>query len=260
MPAGHKDTYAILDDLVREAIDNVGETIHKYEKFFRWGISYAKRWHMDQAREVVTKEIELTDYKAIKLPKDCVDWTKIGVRCGNMIKTFINDDNIALKFDDDGCGDEYNEDCPDINGADVTDDSLLFINYGEGRMFGQQVKDNGLGYFTVNTAREETEIQFRTDLPSTTIIYLEYITDGFCPNKDTLLHPYAADLVRDGIEYEYLRYKWRTGSKNYNYTQVQEAQNYYDKEFNRVQDRMFELTVEDILEYSRSGYKLTPKR
>lgn len=263
---GHKSTYITLTDLVGEAMANVGETIHMKEDFLRWGIKYAKRHHMDEAKEVKTRQIQLTPWKAIELPDDCVDWIQVGVQCGNMIKTFVHDHNIALDHE---CVDkvkQYNKDCNTFDNLEIVPDYFLpfynatFLGEDPGKLFGNMLKDNGWGYFTENNNQGSCEIQFKTDLPSTTVIYLEYISSGFDPNEETLLHPYAADHIRAGIEYEYVRFKWRSGASKYNRAMLEEAKMYYEEEFDRFIDRIWDLSVEDIIEHLKSGYKLTPKR
>jgi hypothetical protein len=266
MPKGHKDTFKTISQIVDGVCLDLGEGSHRKEQYYHWAIKHIERWNMDQAREVKTVELKLTPWKAIELPKDCIDWIAIGIQAGNVIKTFVHNRDIALLHQKDAAGVKMYNDNPkdsdyDIEASDVyTEYQWPFYNftsYGEdpGRLFGLMVKDSGLGYFTENRNQDSCEIQFKTKIKAGTKIYVEYLSNGFCPCKETLVHPYACELIALGIHHERLKF-----DKSAPRSVVYEAKQEYEEEFRRVVDRMWDYSIEDIIEDIRGSYKLTPKR
>lgn len=266
MPSGNKKTYKTINEIVDEVCLDLGEGSHRKEQYFRWAIKHVNRWHMDQAREIKTVRIKMTPWKAIVMPEDCIDWIKVGIQDGNLIKTFVHTKDIALWNDKDANGVKiYNDDPVDSLGSIVdctTDTSLYwpFYNYNEygedsGRLFGLAMKDNGFGYFTENRNAGSCELQFRTKVDAGTNIYLEYLATGFTANKECLIHPYATDLVAQGIHKERARFAIKTEG----IAQYRIACEEYDQEFERVKDRMWDYNVEELLEQIRNGQQLSPK-
>jgi hypothetical protein len=257
---GNSKTYALLEDIVHEALMDLGEGEHRKEQFLHWGIKYMRKLHFDAAREVKTVKLEMTPWKSVVLPEDCVDWTMLGIQCGNIIKTFVNDNGIALMHNNGVCEKKPNENCKNIEDIDYDGEGMAFFNYtyyGEdpGKLFGLAVKDNGVGYFTENRNKDSNEIQLNVSVKSNSTVYLEYISNYFDPCKDSVVHPYAIDYIVAGIHYENLRH-----NKNNPRSLVGEAKQVMDEEYVLLAERGFNLTADDIIEYRRQGYKLTPKR
>lgn len=241
------------------ALMDIGEDESRYEQFLHWSIEGAQDWHMDMAKEIKTIECDLTPYKAIDFPDDYLDWTKIGIRCGDIIKTFVHDENISLEFDCIDGEKQANTECEPIDSLDVFPGwGYAYTNYstlnGEdpGRLYGVAAQDNGLGYFRIH--REARQFQFRGLTPSTSTIYLEYLSTGWDPCKETYLNPYAFKLVKMYVN-------WMNLLHNHTKPRIlsQEAERLYWNEFERVKYRMFELTLEDILEVSREAYVASPQ-
>jgi hypothetical protein len=261
MPAGNKKTYQTINDIVDGVCLDLGEGSNRKEQYFHWAIKHVNRWHMDQAREIKTVKLKMTQWKAIVMPDDCIDWIKVGIQDGNVIKTFVHTRDIALCNEVDSTGVKvYNEDPAAV--SDIPTDSALnwtFYNYtqnGEdpGRLYGLGMKDNGFGYFTENRNSDTCEIQFRTNVDAGSNIYLEYLATGFNPCGETLIHPYATELVALGIHHERLKH-----NSNVSRILVKEAKEEMNEEFNRVQDRMWDYNVEEILEWISNGQSMSPK-
>lgn len=264
-----KNTYDKIDNVVKGVCTDLGEGEERYVQYLHWALEAHKDWHLDQAKEIKTIELDLTSYKAAELPDDYVDWTKIGIRCGNTILTFTHDEDMPFAKDQDGDNvPDVDENCPNF---DVTDFSLVesagaglnsFAYYyynllnskGQdyGKIYGLTAKDNYQGYFRVNKEREE--IQFRSNIINLTTIYLEYISNGYEPCGESLVHPYAAKLIT--LYVHWMRKKHNKLSARW---EVQDAKTEYWQEFDRVQYRMFDLSVDDILEHWRDSYTQLPK-
>jgi hypothetical protein len=250
------NTYQTIDQCVNSALMDINEDQSRYEQFLHWALEAAKDWHMDQAKEVKTVELTMSETKTVDLPSDFVDWVKVGIKCGNVIKTFVHDEKLTFHHE---CIDGKvvpNEECSDVNlwDFDTSNIEYPFWNFNGTNypIMGLAYQSNGLGYFRYH--RECNELQFRTVVPANAKIILEYISDGWDPTRKTLIHPYAAKLIK--LYIHWMRLKYNT---NVPRALAQEAKQEYWDEFDRVQYRMFDLTIEDILEVSRQSFHMGVK-
>lgn len=246
-----------LDSCIRSAIMDIGAGMERYEQFKHWAIEGFRDFHFDLAQEVKTTVLTLSAWKAADIPIDMVDWVMIGVVVDNKIRVFTHDDRISIyrpDEDEDGVTD------PLVSTEEVVTPSSIpywFWNnrtqMGEntGQMYGATVKDNGVGYFKINTERRE--IQFDPSVDGDTEIYLEYISDGINPNEKTMVNIYAAKLIKLYIHWQRHRF-----AKSSNRAQVADAKDDYWKEHFKVQNRIQKITVEDVLASARNAYRLTP--
>jgi hypothetical protein len=262
---GNKNTYATIGYIVNSVCIDLGEGKQRGEQYLKWAIDEANRFHFDHAKEVKTVDVTLTTWKAIQLPIDCVDWIKIGVQFDNRLLAFVNkrsptmNDNLAIHHQVNTNGFPINNTDPVYDGSAY---NYPFINYcgdyyrgkghfynGSGQLFGLAVKDNGFGYFTENRNGDRRELQLRTTVQSNTPCVLEYLSDGWNPSEETLIHPYAVERIEAGIHYRRLKHDNKPG--------VDLAWRDYLLACDRLTDRQWNYTVEDILEAMNQGYVLT---
>jgi hypothetical protein len=240
-----------LDSIIRSALMDIGAGMERYEQFKHWSIEGHRMFFFDHAKEIKTVKLPLTAWKAIELPIDYVDYAMIGVVVDNEIQVFTNDNRISLYHADE---DPLDGD-PDERTATTTEASTYhFYNItsrGEdsGQLYGLTVKDNGVGYFKMN--RERREIQFSPHVDGDTQIYLEYISDSYDPCETTMVNVYAARLIKLFIHWQ--RHEF---SKSSTGMERERAKDMYDKELFKVQSRLSEITVADVLEAARDGYRL----
>ena len=244
-----------LDSIVRSALMDLGENESRYEVFRHWAIEGFRDWHFDIASEIKTVKLTLTDWKAVEIPIDYVDWVKIGVlNSDGRIMLFTHDDRIDIHHEDE---DGYPEDVTSTETlpeptVDSNVDELALWNYGDsGQLFGLVAKSNSVGYYKFNPQRRE--IQFAPSIKSDTEIYLEYISDGIDPCEKTVVNVYAAKLIRLYIHWQRVKY-----AKSSNAGQIEMARRDYYTEHRVVQHRLSPVTVEDVIEASRNGYRLSP--
>lgn len=244
-----------LDSIVRSALMDIGAGLERYEQFKHWAIEGFRQFHFDLAGEVKTAKLTLTAWKAIELPEDYVDWVMIGVEVDNKIRVFLHDDRIPIHREDEDSDGEIDElvSTVDTNTQESVPywfwNNRNFQGQETGQLYGLTVKDNGTGYFKMNPQRRE--IQFSPTVDSDTEIYLEYITDGFNPTSQTMVNIYAAKLVK--LYIHWMRHEF---AKSSNGMEKQRAKDMYDKELFKVQNRLQKITVEDVLEAARDGYRL----
>lgn len=263
---GNTQTYRKLSELVNDALLDNGLGMQHEFQFMRWGMKYAEELHFDHLRDIRTVRLNMQPWKAVELPSDCVDWVAVGVQYGSDIATFVNEKNIALEFDLDP---DTQQQLPNAEPTYNVDESRLpeladgvfpFLNLsalGEdtGKLFGLTVKDNGLGYVTENTNKDVNELQFRGNWVKTSNpVYLMYISNLWDPQAETLINPMMAEYIVSGVNKEYT-----SRAKNVSGFAKQAAKEEFDRQYNRILDLKWELSVDDILEYIKSQYRMTPK-
>lgn len=265
---GNRQTYKSIEEIVDGVCLDLGEGNHRKEQYLRHAISEAQRWKMDMAKEVKTVNLPMTAWKAVQFPSDCIDWIALGIQDGDVIKTFVNRKDIAIINDLDTNNIKIVNppptSLPTLSLTELVVDPFLypFYNYFDqwgnpGKLFGQVVKDNGFGYFTVNRNEDCDEIQLRTKVDSKSKIYFEYLADSWSPTSQTAVHPYAEELVTLGIHYRRLKFGKARGDRTISADDVRLAKIDYQEENNRVIDRMWDLTTEDVIEAMNNGYMLT---
>ena len=265
---GNATQYRPLSEIVSEALLDSGEGSQWFERYLRWAIKYAEEIFDDGwVPQVKTVELSTTLWKAIQLPADCIDWVLVGIRNGHDVMTFVHDRTIATVFDKDADGVQEPNVEPEYLDGYVPDPTLSdyvvpfynlannFSVLGEnpGKLSGLLVKDNGLGYFTENKNKDVSEIQFRFNIAAGTKVYLMYITSGFSVEGETMIHPYYAEYIVQGIHRE-------RQSKSRDKSGLAWTEQEFTRQYYRMLDKKWEYSTEDITSYIMSGYSSTPKK
>ncbi len=251
--------FVTIDNIVRSALFDKDYGMERYEKFKHFVIEGYQDFHFDLAAQVKTVELPLTDWKSAETPVDFVDWVIVGVSINNTIRAFTNDDRISLyqpDDDEDGFPDARDGDNSTPITDDTTQNSRIWFwdkvnQFGEdtGQMYGETVKFNGQGYFKWNSERRE--FQFNQNINGGTKIYLEYISNGINPCEATVVTPYAKKLLK-----LYAHWMNAKHAKSTPLWQIREAKADYWNEHFKVQSRIQKITVEDVLDCARDGYRL----
>ena len=249
-----------LDQITRRAIHDISAGMERYEQFLGWAIEGHGELHMDMLREIKIVELNLTPWKAIQWPDDYMDFVLIGVRTGGQIAVFTNDQNLALAYDyetDDDLDPLPNDTFIPPNGqAEIalTSTRYWFLNqniHGEdtGGVFGLAVKDNGLGYYRVNRPRREIQLSPKVDAGKA---YLEYIANGYKPCKKTTVNLYAAKAIKTYIHWQRCLFSTKNKADAATFERL------FGNEVYKLIDRMFDLSIDDVLEAARGGYISSP--
>lgn len=245
--------FVTLDSIVKSALMDIGESMHRYEQFKHWAIEAYRDFHFDLSQEVKTAYLPLTAWKAVELPVDYVDFVMIGVNINGDIRVFTNDDRIALP--DEAIIDGDPDDAEEEGDLPLTTTQRMYFynitSRGEdaGQLYGLLAKNNGVGYYKFN--KERREIQFSPHINGDTTVYLEYISDGIDPCEKTVVNVYAAKLIK-----LYIHWQRHFFAKSSTRSDKDLAEKTYYNEFNRVRSRMEPITIADVLEVARDGYKL----
>lgn len=260
MKAHNSQLVSILQ-IVDEALLDLGESAHRKEQFIHWAIRYFKTLKMDFARQIKTVRLNMTPWKAIVLPEDCVDWYLIGIRNGQDLMAFTK--KALLPRDCSGDTDAPSDAA--YHSKNVSGEGVQFLNYTEygedpGKLFGLLQKDNGLGYFSPNQNERVNEIQLSTHVDSSADILLLYLGTLFDPRVDSVVHPYCAEYISKGIHYENLKHRRRGGNRSITADMVREAKDELDNETCMMVERRWDLSEADIIEAARSGIQLGIKK
>jgi hypothetical protein len=176
------ESYSTVDSIVRGALADIGENSisSKYQRFLHWALEGIMDWNFDSAQEVKTVKLEMNDIKQIEIPKDFVDWVKVGILCGDKIKTLSVSDNIPLIHDKDDCGNPKPFNKCDCSVNTIPDNCETYGGYhfhnfiddnGShlGGIYGHGGGYNENGYFTVIKTASPAVIQFSSDVNTTEI-------------------------------------------------------------------------------------------
>lgn len=262
---GHKDTYRKLSEIINDALDDVQGGMHWQYRFTRWGMKYAEEIHFDFAKDLRVVEVNFKPWKAIELPADCVNWVLVGIQNGEDVMVYTKDDKIAQMFQKDTTTGQLLPNAQPNYGVDgmqpFEGDFLWpFVNMtplGEdpGRMFGLRYKYNGLGYFTENVNKDVNELQFSgPDIDTNQKVYLMYISSLWNAEAEALIHPFHAEYIVAGIHREYYRHKPSTTG-----IEKEQAEAEFTRQYYKVIDKTWDLTVDDVYEFLKARYQLTPR-
>ena len=259
---GSTHTYVTLNEIVNKALADITEGSHRKEQFLLWALDYYRKLKLDVARDVRTVSLQMTPYKSIILPDDCVDWISIGIKNGEVLDTFVNKWRDLIPRA--SANDDEEPTAPTYTLSDPDGEGIVFCNYTDtggnpGKLFGLLVKDNLHGYFTPNMNQHVNEIQLSASVPAGTPIFLMYLSTVFDPTIESIISPYFEDYIRKGIHYENLKHSRNSGNRRITSEMVFEAKQERDDELCLAVERRWDLSVDDIIEICRQGYSLAPK-
>lgn len=261
---GNRATYRPLSEIVQDALTDNNCGNHEYFRFLRWGIKYAEELKYDFVRELKTVELTMKDWKAIQLPDDCVSWVSVGMKSGEKVITITKSNKIALTHDysnNNKVENSKNQPIIDYatqgNGYYYGIIPFLNINsYGEdtGRLFGMTEKETNMIRVTENTNGSINELQFSGGDSISKKIQLTYISTAIDPSQETFISPLFAEYIVAGINTEYHKFKPNTSAFT-----IANMENELQRQYFRVLDHSWDMSVDDVMEYLRYGYSLTPR-
>lgn len=249
-----KDTarWVTIDTAVMGALKDIEEDESRYEQFLKWGLDCWNDLILDHNYSIKDAVLDMTPYKSLVLPADCIDWVIIGIPCGDKILSFTNDPNIPLH------GESASEiTCPleEAKTGPVTDYFYTDIgDHGEdlGKKFGYRLRENGIGYWQEDKLKNE--IQFRSDLVTKGKVYLKYICDLTIAEKETLVPKSGVRLIE-----HYIHWMDHKHSRDPNKKRLAgEYKNDYWEEYDRFNARENPLDIYDLIEEIYQSYSLSP--
>lgn len=241
--------YSVLADLK--------QGMEHFEQYLKWCLDGVSEMNFDVLHEIHAAEIEMKPWKQIDWPKGMVDWTKIGFRCGDQVKVFVADGSIPKVYDKVNGVPQPHEPTPNISDLPMSDEVIPFVGldnfFGGGEhLYGYMSTYNYTGYFDVD--RKNRQFNFKRVVNNINKIYLEWISDGINPTGQTIIHPYAFKALQYYIHWQRKLFDDRFGEG-----ERQAAQRLWEKQIDKVVIRNMNLSIEDIKDALRAGYKQTIK-
>jgi hypothetical protein len=230
---------------------------HWFNKFLAWAIRGLEEIKLDVWQDVKTCLLPVTDRKTVVLPSDFVDWVKVGAPRGQYVVTMgVND---ALRTDarqanrSDLVNGLMSQNLP--NGLDFTNyGGYYFFNYGGASIVSLGGGLPSKGYFKLVDHGTCKELLLDYDYGCQEV-YIEYITNGFDPCGETVVHAYLKDYL---IKYTEFKFEEKNNPKANESSIFRKGQAVYFAE-RVVRARFNPLTPKDMLNLSRRHTRLTAK-
>ena len=223
-----------------------------FKKGLAWGLWGLRELNLDIFQDVKICSLEVTERKTVTLPPDCVDPVLVAVQRGQYLVTLaVNDDLSKLQRDGTETANAMLLSQNPPNGIDMQ--AYSGYNLGNG-MFSLGHGLPSQRHFQVVQRDACKELVLDLNF-ACTHVYLEYISDGFDPNGETVVTPYFADYILKYIEHEYEK------KNNPNKTESSIRRMAQDLAFavTIVRGRVNQIDKATFLALSRKHTKLTPK-
>lgn len=227
------------------------------EHWWQWALA-AGMWHLRELKldiwqDVKTIELPVTTRRTVTLPEDFVDWVKIGFKHGQYVKVLSIHDDLAVSQRVENSSDVTSllkDNIP--NGIDF--DGYTFMNFNGSSLSGIGGGLPSKGHFKVHDNGTSKEILLDYDYPYSKV-YIEFITSGFDPCGESVLHPYLADFFYKGIEYTYEDKRNSSATESSIWRKGQDL--YFAEK--KVRARRNNLDPATMIAMSRRETRFTPK-
>lgn len=246
-----------LDSVVKKVLLDKGYPIHYYLKCLSYAVDIAQTLSVDDIAVINTSIITLDNFGAAKLPDDYVDYTKIGMLAGQMIKPLVPHDGLSRIANEDSTGNQTSwfdnvNNVPFSYLPNLFYTQAVFNGYGEyiGREFG---KGAGVEKDIYKIIKERGIIQCHESMKGQKII-LEYISSGCCVIGSIGIEFYARETVRD-----YILWKLKENSRGSNGFEIQQAEGNYINQRKILRARLNDLDPNMMRRILQRSYHAAPK-
>jgi len=252
-----KDVYFSMMSCVEQCCIDLDIPSAQYaNRLLSWGMRSLVELKLDASNEVKTVKLPIDDVCVVQLPSDFVDWSKVGVQCGQYIKTLsVNESLDASPRTLENWNPSERFPPGDLpNGVGFGSYSgWAFGNYGGRALFafGGGLPHRGHYKITNNNGCQQLLLDAGIDA---TEIYLEYIGLGVSICGSTILHPYYYEYVRASIHYEWARFGKRIDKSEAEIQRL--GRDKWHQEM-KVRGRINSISPTDLLTVSRRNYRLT---
>ncbi len=240
--------FTSLDKIIRRTLLAKRLPLHYYVEFLVHASSCLRELTFDSLKIINTVELELNDYYAADLPCDFVDWTKVGLKMGQLIQPVTQRDSINRLRNQDSQGNyipyqdpgTFNLDFPFWPGY------WMFQNIDDlgenlGRLYGF---NTGIVPDGFKILPERNQIQFLESARDCKYV-MEYISDGQTSDNATQVDQYAWSTIEGFIN-------WKR-SQNADNDHSPESYNYKNLR-RQLRARMNELTLYDLRQILYRNY------
>lgn len=231
---------------------------HYFNRMLEMGKWELIQFKMDRANQPKTVLLPVSDVNTVKLPADCVDWTKIGVEEGQFVKTIGINAELST-IDRTLTQPQFSQRVSPgwlPNGTSITEygNGFEFMNYGGVSLNGVGGGLPHEGHFQVVDRDGFKEILLDGNLGCTQL-YVEYITLGLNPCGETIVNPYIADYVLKALLFFY---ESRINPKA-NEASIARHGREKSHAYTIASGRTFGIDKDTLLLLTRRNYRLTPQ-
>lgn len=168
------EQFKTVGSIVEQCCNEIGDFQHaKYQLFLSWALIALKEFHMDAGQVSIIKQFQMDSKKEIKLDNDFVDLIRVGFRDKDTDR-LLHVTGATIKL--------YN--------FPLT----KHTNYVE-PLFLAGMEE----YFVLD--RKSRTISFTSNV-ATQCVSVEYLSDGYCANGQTMVDDYLHQLVRTYIHWQ----------------------------------------------------------
>ena len=245
----------LIQDVVKEVLNDMNiYSLENYIRYLKFAIRGYTKLNLFDLTNFQVAYLTMSDVGTVDLPRDYVDYTKIGYKGINGTIYILGLNNEMYLNRSTECGLPINN---VLGGSmDETSDYFYFVPhtingcrtdalYGLGGGFADS-------YYRVD--KENDLIQFSNKVPGGEII-LEYISSGISVNGSTYIPLQAVEAV---IAWIHWKRKQHTGTFNFN--EIESAKRVWEEERNAVRDFENAFTFQEIMDVFYESYKQTTKR
>ena len=254
-------TYSKLAAIVDMACIEVGVSVnHFFKRFLAFGCWTLSELKLDQANDVCTELLPISDVNTVTMPSNAIDWTKIGIPWGQYVKPLSINGDLS-KIDRTIGNPQFTYAVspgwlPSGTTIAPSGGGFEFLNYGGNSIYAIGGGVPNEGHFTMVQRKDGVkEILLDGPLNGATHLYVEYIGLGLNPCGETIVHPYLKDYVLKGILLKY--------EENINpyRTEASIARRQRDLAYAEVlvRGRTNSVDVETLLTITRKHYRLSNK-
>jgi len=244
-----------LYQLTADTVAELGLHDNQFENISRFGINFMRKSNNEVKGEIKTERFLVPTTRIIQLPKDMINFSKVGVQYREGVK-LLAQNNYLANLNGAGLPQAY-------PATPLVDNQANYNNYfygwggwgnGTGRIlaFGN---GNDLGKWQINW--EKRIIQLSSDYDLNTNLYIEYLSDCVSANSKTFIHPYLQ------LSCQYFQ-KWQyfLNKNNRSADEVRKASDFerlYNTEFQEARVLFCDLdpaSIKNMIEFVWGGQEL----
>jgi hypothetical protein len=238
-----------LDEVIKSLLIQEGEsTEHKYMQYLDVAIRGMKELSFDILQQIKTETLTVNDNLTVDLPKDYVNYTRIGqCKSHGRVETLGYDEYLCIQNKVDCCGDVSAQDFSGLgkaSGGNSRNGELTGGWYGRSGGYRN-------GYYRID--REKGQIALSSELSGESIV-LEYISDGSNPDGKMKVNSLAEEALRS---YMYWKVNQRRSEVPLQEKELARRDYYNEKRLARA--RIINFTPDQAWRISRKGNKSSPK-
>lgn len=252
----NKDRYYSAATIVDDFLSTNDLSNGYWQKSLKWALHAVRQIRLDIFQHPKTLLLNVTERKTVVLPDDFVDWTKIAVKKGQYAVTLALNDDLTIQERHQGDSTVLgllSQHMP--NGTNLSGyGGFMFNNFNGASFVGFGGGLPSKGFFKIADHGGCKEILLDYDYGYKQV-YLEYISDGIEPCKETIIHPYEYDYV---LAYMEMMYEKKNNPKATNYTKDSAEKDLYFEGL-KLRGRYNELDPRTLITMSRAEARVTTK-